>query len=125
VIQPVRPAALEHTDLVYVLRDLGIPIGHPDTALPVLLEYSLRRHQGVVAGAHRSNHLAERCRHGLSAELRQLRLRIEQVDVARAAFEKGPNDCLCRRLVVGRLGTQRIVDRRGTQLRRQAITFQQ
>ncbi len=88
VIQAVRPAGADNGHLVDVLGHVGIPVGHPHAALPVLLEGALRAEQGIVAGAHGGDGLAERSRHGLAVHFGQLRLRVEDVDVAGAAFHE-------------------------------------
>ena len=42
VVQPVRPAGADDGDVVDMLRDVRIPVGDPDAALPVLLPLPLR-----------------------------------------------------------------------------------
>ena len=89
VIQTVGPAGSDDRHLIHVLGDVLIPVGHPESALAVLFPGAPRGHQGIVAGAARGlRGLADRIGNRLAVEFRQQRLRIESVDVARAAFHE-------------------------------------
>src|SRR4051794_20093440 len=108
MIQPVSYAAAENGEIVDMLRDLGIPIGDPDTALSVLLECALRGEQRVARGTHGGYHFTEGRGHRLTVELRKFRLGVEQIDVAWPAFHEQPDHRFRRRLMMRWLGRERI-----------------
>ena len=108
VIQSVGPAGADDSQIVHVLRNIRIPIGNPKPALPMLFERSLRCHQRIVRRAHRRNHFAEGRGHRLPVQFLQLRLRIEQIDVAWSALHEEPNDGLRLRRMVRLLRRHRV-----------------
>ena len=108
MVQTVGPAGADDGHLVDVLGDVGIPIRDPGSALPVLLEGALGGEQRVVAGPHGGDGLSERGWHGLSSQLGQLRLGVEDIDVTGAAFHEQPDYGLGFGLVVRFFGRKRV-----------------
>ena len=51
MVQAVRSAGSDHGEIVDMLRDMRVPVGHPQPALPMTRPLALGRHDGVVGGA--------------------------------------------------------------------------
>src|SRR5262249_57860541 len=111
VIQPVSPTRPDDRQVVNTLRDLGKPVRNGNAALAVLLEYALARHNRVRRRAHRGDRAAKRFGHRLAREFEQLRLRIEGVEMAGAAFQKEPDDRFGAWLMVRSLRGERVRNR--------------
>src|SRR5262249_1275399 len=90
-------------------------LGHPGAALAVLLERAARPEQfRAVARIHEGETLAfdERLRDRLAVELDQLRLVIEQLELARASGHEKIDDVLRLRRKMSRMRRHRIWQRR-------------
>ena len=77
VVQAVGIAGADHTEVVGMPGDFGIPVGNPQAALPVLAPLAARGHEAVAGGAHRSDGAAEGFRHRLAVQLIERGLWVE------------------------------------------------
>ena len=108
VVHAFRPAGSDHSQVIDMLGDAGIPIRNPQSASAVALPLPVRRHDGHAMGSGRArDRQVERWRGDLSGQLLEERLRVEQIDVARSAFHEQPNDRFRSRRVMRGLGDQR------------------
>ena len=109
MVQSVGPAAAEDGNIINAGGDFRIPVADPSAGLAMLLEGALRAQKRRVGRfAHRRHGAREMSRQRLAGELVEVRLGIEQVDMAGTAVEEAPDDVLRRGGEMRLLGRDRV-----------------